>query len=99
MIEIKISSLGKSSLADVSEFVLFIWNIKVLKQFVDLVEKSSEQLKENPNLGIPFANNIRKIVLHKNASMYYEYDEINQIITILLFIDNRQNPKDYLKLL
>lgn len=99
MITVKISSLGKSSLADVSEFVLFIWNIKVLQQFIDLIEKSSEQLKENPNLGIPFAKNIRKIVLHKNASMYYEYDDRNKVITILLFIDNRQNPKDYLKLL
>jgi hypothetical protein len=99
MITIKISSIGKSSLADVSEFVLFIWNIKVLQQFLDLIEKSSEQLKKNPNLGIPFTKSIRKIVLHKNASMYYEYDDINKVITILLFIDNRQNPKDYLKLL
>ena len=99
MITVKISSLGKSSLADVNEFVLFIWNIKVLQQFIDLIEKSSEQLKENPNLGIPFSKNIRKIVLHKNASMYYEYDDSNKVITILLFIDNRQNPKDYLKLL
>lgn len=31
--------------------------------------------------------------------MFYEFDEIKQTITILLFIDNRQNPKDYLKLL
>ncbi|HLP64998.1 hypothetical protein [Flavobacterium sp.] len=99
MIVIQISSLGKSSLADVSEFVLFIWNIKVLQDFIDLIEKSSKQLKENPNLGIPFTKKIRKIVLHKNASMYYEYDDSNKIITILLFIDNRQNPKDYLKLL
>jgi hypothetical protein len=99
MIAIKISSLGKSSFADVSEFVLFIWNIKVLQQFIDLVEKSCVQLKENPDLGIPFSKKIRKIVLHKNASMYYEYDEMNKVITILLFIDNRQNPKDYLKLL
>jgi plasmid stabilization system protein ParE len=99
MISIQISNLGKSSLADVSEFLLFLWNIKVLQQFIDLIEKATNQLQENPHLGIPFSKNIRKIVLHKNASMYYEYNEINKTVTILLFIDNRQNPKDYLKLL
>lgn len=99
MISIQISNLGKSSLTDVSEFLLFLWNIKILQQFIDLIEKATKQLQENPHLGIPFSKNIRKIVLHKNASMYYEYNEINKTITILLFIDNRQNPKDYLKLL
>jgi len=99
MISIQISSLGKSSLADVSEFLLFLWNIKILQQFIDFVENATNQLQENPLLGIPFSKNIRKIVLHKNASMYYEYNESDKTITILLFIDNRQNPKDYLKLL
>ena len=65
MITVKISSLGKSSLADVSEFVLFIWNIKVLQDFINLIEKSSEQLKENPNLGIPFTKKFAKLYFIK----------------------------------
>lgn len=99
MIEIEISKLGKSSLADVSEFLLFLWDINTLQNFIGLIEKSVFRLQQNPKSGIPFTKNIRKIVLHKNASMFYEFDEIKQTITILLFIDNRQNPKDYLKLL
>ena len=31
--------------------------------------------------------------------MFYEYDKENEIITILLFNDNRQNPESYLKLI
>lgn len=99
MITVEISSLGKSSFADVSEFILFLWDSKTLNQFINLTEKSVIQLQKNPESGKPFTKNIRKIVLHKNASMFYEYDETKQIISILLFIDNRQNPKDYLKLL
>ncbi|MDP2159575.1 MAG: hypothetical protein Q8K02_03770 [Flavobacterium sp.] len=99
MIAVEISSLGKSSFADVSEFILFLWDNKTLNQFINLTEKSVVQLQNNPKLGKPFIKNIRKIVLHKNASMFYEFDETEQTISILLFIDNRQNPKDYLKLL
>lgn len=99
MIRIQISNLGKSSLAEVSEFILFLWNIKILQDFIDLIENATKQLRDNPHIGASFSGTIRKIVLHKNASMYYDYDEENKTITILLFIDNRQNPKDYLKLL
>jgi len=99
MITVEISNLEKSSFNDVSEFILFIWDIKTLRNFIDLTEKSVNQLQKNPKLGTPFKKNIRKVVLHKNASMFYEYDEHTKIINILLFIDNRQNPKDYLKLL
>lgn len=99
MITVEISSVGKSSFADVSEFLLFLWDIKTRQRFIELTEKSILQLQKNPKSGKPFTENVRKVVLHKNASLFYEYDETNQIISVLLFIDNRQNPKDYLKLL
>lgn len=99
MIAVKISALGNSSFEEVLESILFFWNLKIFSDFIFIVENTKNQLKLNPNLGKPFLKNIRKIVLHKNASMFYEYHEVKQIITILLFIDNRQNPSDYLKLL
>ena len=99
MIEIQTSEEGRMSFLDVSEFVLFKWNYKILQNFIVLVDESQKRLLINPQLGKPFTSAIRKIVLHKNASFYYEFDENLQKITILLFIDNRSNPKDYLKLL
>lgn len=99
MIFIEISTLGKNSLQDVSEFLLFLWNIDTLQKFINIIDTSSKKLQKNPLLGKPYSNNTRKIILHKNASMFYEFNEEKQKITILLFIDNRQNPKDYLKLL
>lgn len=99
MISIEISTLGKSSLQDVSEFLLFLWNKDTLQKFIHTIETSSNKLQKNPFLGKPYSKNIRKIILHKNASMFYEFNEEKQKITILLYIDNRQNPKDYLKLL
>lgn len=79
--------------------MLFKWNYKILQNFIDLVDQTQKQLLINPQLGKLFTKTIRKVVLHKNASLFYEYDGGNQKIIFLLFIDNRQNPKDYLKLL
>ena len=99
MIEIETSDEGRISFLDVSAFVLFKWNYKILQNFIDIVDQTQKRLLINPQLGKPFTATVRKIVLHKNASFYYEFDENLKKITILLFIDNRCNPKDYLKLL
>ena len=84
---------------DILDFILFLWNEKIESNFITVVAKSIIKLEKNPYLGKPYSKNIRKIILHKNASMFYEYDKENEIITILLFNDNRQNPESYLKLI
>ena len=84
---------------EILDYLYFVWNEEIENNFKEIVEKTTNQLILNPYLGKPFAGSIRKIVLHKNASMYYEFDDEKQLLTILLFIDNRQNPKDYIKLL
>ena len=99
MIEIQTSEEGRISFLDVSKFILFKWNYKILQNFIDIIDQTQKRLLINPQLGKPFNATIRKFVVHKNASFYYEFDENLRKITILLFIDNRCNPKDYLKLL
>ena len=84
---------------DILDFILFLWNEKIESNIITVVAKSIIQLEKNPYLGKPYSKNTRKIILHKNASMFYEYDKENEIITILLFNDNRQNPESYLKLI
>lgn len=83
----------------VLDFILFLWNEKIESNFIEIVDLVIAKIEVNPHLGKPHLKNIRKIVLHKNASMFYEYDSENEVITILLFNDNRQNPDKYLKLI
>ena len=93
------SKKASNSHLDILEYLLFVWNFQIAEDFNKLIMEAEVQIQKFPYSGKPFTSTIRKIVLHKNASFYYEYDENLQKITILLFIDNRSNPKDYLKLL
>jgi len=37
--------------------------------------------------------NIRKAIIDKNNSLFYQVDKKNRRIYLLTFFDNRQNPK------
>ncbi len=99
MILIELSANAFTTLDEISDFLLELWNFSVVEDYISLIDDAKSQIQKFPYSGKPFTSTIRKIVLHKNASFYYEYDENLQKTTILLFIDNRSNPKDYLKLL
>jgi len=64
-----------------------------------LTENLEIVLGNNPYLGKPLENNIREITIHKNTSVFYEVNEEDKIIKILLFKENRQNPESYLTFL
>lgn len=52
-------------------------------------------LKENPLIGtVTDLYNIRRILVLRNFSMFYTIE--NQIIKILAFYDNRQNPDEFI---
>ena len=93
------SSHASNSHLEILTFLLFTWNHEVAENFNTLIIDAENQLKQFPLSGRIHLYSIRKIVLHKNASFYYEFNQNSQTITILLFIDNRANPKEYLKLL
>jgi plasmid stabilization system protein ParE len=54
-------------------------------------------IHKNPTSFPIISDNVRKIVLHKNVSLYYEFNEKENTIEILSIFENRQNP-DKLKL-
>lgn len=81
------------------DFLELIWNEDVADSFIDIVTDIEKILLMNPKLGKPKKDNIREIVLHINANLYYEYDESLLKIKFLLFKDNRQNPESYLRFL
>lgn len=97
--KIQWSNRALISYIDNLEFILLIWNEKTTLDFIELVQDTLNRLKKNPFIGKPFNKNIRQIILHKNASLFYEINEKTKTINILFKTDNRQNPKDYSKLL
>ncbi len=68
------------------------WGDKFVKKFKDKVSYSLDNIIETPFLYPIAPENIelRKCVLHKNCSMFYRVN--NNIIEIIYFWDNRQDP-------
>jgi plasmid stabilization system protein ParE len=99
MISIELSPNAFTTLDEISDFLLELWSFSVVEDYISLIDDANSKIQKFLYSGKPFTSTIRKIVLHKNASLFYEYDENIEKITILLFIDNSSNPKDYLKLL
>jgi plasmid stabilization system protein ParE len=54
-------------------------------------------ISKNPYSFSIIDENVRRVVIHKNVSLYYDYKEEQNTIEILSIFDNRQNP-DKLKL-
>lgn len=84
--------IGLESLRESKEFILKHWSRKVLEHFLDLIDKRVEQLKFNPKLApIIDSTEYRKLVIHKNISVFYTEDF--ELVKILLVWDNRQDPR------
>jgi hypothetical protein len=60
------------------DFLLLIWNDQIATDFNNLILKAEKQLMQFPFSGAIYLRSICKILLHKNASFYYEYDENTQ---------------------
>jgi len=71
------------------------WGNKIVRDFKDKVSKALDIIAEAP-LIYPIAEEnekLRKCVLHKSCSMYYLiYDDL---VEILYFWDNRQEPLSF----
>lgn len=64
-------------------------------QFSSKTEIVIKAIQNNPGI---FAysqkhKNIRKAIVDKNNSLFYQVDKVNQKIYLLTFFDNRQNQK------
>ncbi|WP_419801342.1 type II toxin-antitoxin system RelE/ParE family toxin [Mucilaginibacter sp.] len=86
------SPLSKSSYYNILVYLEENWTIKELEKFVNRTEEVLNQIHVNPLL-YPFSNegNIHKCVITKQTSLYYRIK--SNSIELLVFWDNRQNPK------
>lgn len=83
-----------------AEFVLLKWNIKEVQKFQDLVHENLLRLSLDPSIGI-FKKDLKiySIVISKQTTLYYNFNEKTKIIDLYVFWNNLRNPDDLTKLL
>ena len=71
------------------------WTKREIIQFSSRTEIVIRAIQKNSGI-FPYSHihkNIRKAIVDKNNSFFYQVDKINKTIFLLTFFDNRQNPK------
>lgn len=95
MAQIKItwSSKAQKSYIHIADFILEKWSKKGVKKFSDITSSTILQIAQNPELFVASKHkkNIRKGFITKHTSLIYKVKP-NEI-ELVLFWDNRQNPK------
>jgi plasmid stabilization system protein ParE len=78
---------------EIISFLIDEWGEKYAKQFIGRVFDFLEILSEYPQIGSVEnrAKNIRGFTIVKQVNLYYRIK--NDRIVLILFFDNRQNPK------
>ena len=73
------------------------WSSHEIVRFINRTEAVIKAIKKNPGIYVPAVKqrNIRRAVIDKNNSFFYQVDEKKKIIFLLTFFDNRQNPQKW----
>jgi len=88
------SAKAKITYYKVLDYLVANWTKKELLQFNQRLEIVINAIKKNPAI-FPASKKfkkIRKAIVDKNNSFFYEIDRYNKKIYLLTFFDNRQNP-------
>lgn len=82
------------------DFILLKWNGKEAQKFKNLVDENLLRLSNNPLIGI-YNNELKiySILISKQTTLYYGFDENTEIIDLYVFWNNSKNPVDLIKLL
>ena len=82
------------------DFIFLKWNFEEVQKFELLVEENLNILSKNPKIGI-YKNDLKvySIVISKQTTLYYNFDENTKIIELYVFWNNSKNPQDLTKLL
>ena len=87
------SPKAQKSYIHIADFILEKWSKKEVKKFSDITSSTILQIAQNPELFIASKHkkNIRKGFITKHTSLIYKVK--SNEIELVLFWDNRQNPK------
>jgi hypothetical protein len=80
--------------------ILLKWNMKEAQKIAALVDENLLRLSHNPSIGI-YKNDLKiySILISKQTTLYYDFDENAKIIDLYVFWNNSKNPADLIKLL
>ena len=94
------STLAEITFADEIEFIFEKWNQIEVDKFDNLVRENLNRLSKTPLIGNQkLKENVYVIVISKQTTLYYSFSEEVKTINLILFWNNKQNPKLLEKLL
>ena len=100
MYSISWTVLAETSYDEEADFILKKWNEFQVEKFQDLVLENLDRLSNNPEIGI-YDKKLKLfyLVISKQTTLYYNFDNKTKIIELYLFWNNSKNPDDLIKLL
>jgi len=88
------STLAEITFSDEIEFIFEKWNQIEVDKFDDLVRENLKRLSKNPLIGNQKLNEqVFSLVISKQTTLYYSFSEKEKTINLILFWNNKQNPK------
>lgn len=94
------TSNAQKSYAKELEYIGAKWTMHEVVQFMDLVDAFVSHLKSGVIEGkISKKTTIRSFVISKQTTVYFECFEEQKVISLLLFWNNTNDPKNLKKLL
>lgn len=82
------------------DFILSKWNEVEVQKFEDLVYDFLTTLSKNPEIGrYKSENNFYSLVISKHTTLYYKIIDNKSQVDLILFWNNKQNPKQLEKML
>jgi plasmid stabilization system protein ParE len=97
---IKWSDLSKVSYRDEIDFILLKWNVSEVQKFILLVDNHLKKMVLHPEIGkINKRKKIYCLVISEQTSLYYRINKSQKQIELILFWNNKKDPKLLRKLL
>lgn len=94
------SKHAKHSFSDELEFILLKWSLKEVENFITLVETHIEKLKSGTIEGqVSRKTKIRRLVISKQTTLFFELNKEANRIELLLFWNNKRDPKELMEML
>jgi hypothetical protein len=93
-------NISGRNFAEEGYFILRKWNVDEVEKFSILVYDYIDCLNKNPTIGVFISKySVYSIVISKQTTLYYRILEDKNQIDLILFWNNKRNPKELLKLL
>jgi len=77
------------------DFIAKKWSKREVENFMNLVDEFVKKLESKTLQGKVLSHeNLRSFVISKQTTLFFNYFEKNEVIELLFFWNNLQNPKE-----